>query len=99
MSETREQLQEQAKNTHESIEWWKKEMSTLISHSEHWETKGEDHPFYEEKMSAIREKMNYLITKGEWENKNLAALENKINKYETSKAFGNFELIQKKKKK
>tara|TARA_Y100000592_G_C5434698_1_gene300150 strand:- start:1024 stop:1323 length:300 start_codon:yes stop_codon:yes gene_type:complete len=99
MSETREKLKEQAKITQESIEWWKQEMSALISQSEFLEAKGVDYPSYEKKMSTIKEKMNYLIHKGQWENKNLMLLEGKINKYETDKAFGNFELIQKKKKK
>ena len=99
MSETREKLKEQAKITQESIEWWKQEMSALISQSEFLEAKGVDYSSYEKKMSTIKEKMNYLIHKGQWENKNLMLLEGKINKYETDKAFGNFELIQKKKKK
>ena len=99
MSETREKLKEQAKITQESIEWWKQEMSGLISQSEFLEAKGEDYPSYEKKMAAIKEKVNYLIHKGQWENKNLMFLESKINKYETDKAFGNFELIEKKKKK
>ena len=49
MSETREKLKEQAKITQESIEWWKQEMSGLISQSEILEAKGEEYNYYEKK--------------------------------------------------
>lgn len=99
MSETREQLQIEAKITHDSIEWWKKEMSALINRTEHWEAQGEDHASYDKEMDKIRTKMNYLIVKGQWENTQLLSLQQKINKFESSQAFNNFELIEKKKKK
>ena len=99
MSETREQLQSAAKITHDSIEWWKKEMSTLITRTEHWEAQGEDHASYNKEMEEIHANMNYLLKKGQWENTQLLSLQQKINKFESSQAFNNFELIEKKKKK
>tara|TARA_R100000008_G_C3545593_1_gene147352 strand:- start:296 stop:613 length:318 start_codon:yes stop_codon:yes gene_type:complete len=96
MSSAREQLQNQAIVSSESIEWWKKEMGTLINKSEHWESLGEDHEGYDDAMDKIRFKMNYLLYKGEWENNNLLKLQQKINKFESEKAFGNLELLEKK---
>ena len=98
MNEIREVLEEEAKICHESIEWWKKEMSSLINKSEALEAKGEDSPDFDAKMEKIRLKMNYLLYKGEWENKQLFELQKKINKFEADKSFGNFKLLNKKKK-
>jgi len=50
-------------------------------------------------MDKIRTQMNYLIHKGRWENQQIFELQKRINKFETEKAFGNFKLIEKKKKK
>ena len=99
MSQTREELEVEAKICHDSIEWWKKEMSSLINKTELLEAKGEDHPDFEIKMDQIRTQMNYLIHKGRWENQQIFELQKRINKFETEKAFGNFKLIEKKKKK
>lgn len=96
MSETRQKLQKEAEITHDSIEWWKAEMSALIKRTDHWEEKGEGDPRYIREMNKIQEQMNYLLCKGEWENSHLLNLQGKINKYESDKAFSNFELIEKK---
>tara|TARA_R100000008_G_C3522201_1_gene134627 strand:+ start:345 stop:656 length:312 start_codon:yes stop_codon:yes gene_type:complete len=93
MNHLREELEEEAKITHASIEWWRSEMSSLINKSEILEAKGEDHPEFEAKMEKIRLQMNYLIYKGEWENKQLFKLQQKINKYQANKSF---EFIEKK---
>jgi|TARA_R110000824_G_scaffold204652_2_gene389411 hypothetical protein len=98
MSETREELEEDAKICYDSIEWWKAEMSSLINRSDKLEEQ-ESHPEYEEKMDAIRLQMNYLLYKGEWENKYIFHLQKRINKYKAGKSFGNFQLLDKKTKK
>jgi hypothetical protein len=98
-SKLRENLKEEAKICHASIEWWKKEMSALISQSDELEENPQDYPDFEDRMDAIRKKMNYLLFKGEWENKQLFILQNKINKFEAERPFENFELIEKNKRK
>ncbi len=98
-TKAQEALREEAKICHASIEWWKKEMSALISQSDALEENPEDHPYFEERMDGIREKMNYLLLKGEWENNQLFILQQKINKFEAEKPFENFELVEKNKRK
>jgi len=96
-SKTQEALKEEAKICHASIEWWKKEMSALINESDELEENPQLD--FEEKMDGIREKMNYLLFKGEWENKQLFILQQKINKFEAEKPFENFELVEKNRRK
>jgi hypothetical protein len=96
-SKTQEALKEEAKICHASIEWWKKEMSSLINESDELEENPQ--PDFEGKMDDIREKMNYLLFKGEWENKQLFILQQKINKFEAEKPFENFELVEKNRRK
>ncbi len=98
MSETKQSLEREALISYDSIEWWKSEMSALIVRSDKLEEEP-DHPEYEEKMDALRLQMNYLLIKGEWENKHIYSLQQKINKYKANKSFGNFELVDKKPKK
>jgi len=98
MSETREALEEEALISHDSIEWWKAEMSALIARSDKLEEEP-DHPEYEDRMDDLRLQMNYLLVKGEWENKHIHSLQQKINKYKANKSFGGFELIDKKTRK
>ena len=98
MRETKEALEEEAKISYDSVEWWKSEMSSLIARSEEVEEQ-DGSPEYEEQMDAIRLQMNYLLCKGEWENKQIFSLQQKINKYEADKSFGGFELLDKKTKK
>jgi 1,2-phenylacetyl-CoA epoxidase PaaB subunit len=98
-SKAQEALKEQAKTCHASIEWWKKEMSALIKESDILEENPEEHSDFEERMDNIRAKMNYLLFKGEWENKQLFILQDKINKFESEKPFENFELVEKNKRK
>ena len=104
-STTRELLQEEARICHESIEWWKNEMSSLINESDEMEENPSDYPDFEERMEQIRAQMNYLLLKGEWENKELFKLQQKINKFraeepfsEADDPFESFKLIQKKEK-
>ena len=84
-SKAQETLREEAKICHASIEWWKKEMSALINQSDTLEENPQDYPDFENRMEGIREKMNYLLLKGEWENKQLFILQQKINKFEAEK--------------
>ena len=91
-------LEGQAKTCHESIEWWKTEMSALINESDAMEENPHNYPDYEDRMENIRLKMNYLLFKGEWENKQLFLLQEKINKFKAEKPYENFELIEKKEK-
>jgi hypothetical protein len=83
---TEEKLHFRAKVLHESIEWWKTEMAHWVRQSDKWEN-NLDNPCYEEMMFEISDAMKYLILKGEWENHELAELEEDIAKYEISKAF------------
>lgn len=83
---TEEKLHFRAKVLHESIEWWKTEMAHWVHQSDKWENNLDD-PYYEEAMFEISDAMKYLILKGEWENHELAGLEEDIAKYEISKAF------------
>tara|TARA_R100001377_G_C3128856_1_gene88576 strand:- start:79 stop:384 length:306 start_codon:yes stop_codon:yes gene_type:complete len=98
MRETKEELEEEAKICYQSIEWWKSEMSSLIARSDELEEQ-DGSPEYEDKMDAIRLQMNYLLYKGEWENKQIFSLQQRISKYKASKPFGTFQLLDKKPKK
>ena len=98
-SKAKETLKEEAKICHASIEWWKKEMSALINQSDALEENPQDYLDFEDRMDGIREKMNYLLLKGEWENNQLFILQQKINKFEAERPFENFELVEKNKRK
>ena len=52
-STTRELLQEEARICHESIEWWKNEMSSLINESDEMEENPSDYPDFEERMVSL----------------------------------------------
>ena len=98
-SKAQEALREEAKICQASIEWWKKEMSALINESDRLEENPQDYLDFEDRMDGIREKMNYLLFKGEWENKQLFILQQKINKFEAERPFENFELVEKNRRK
>lgn len=61
-------------------------MAHWVHKSDQWADNLDD-PYYEEAMSEISDAMRYLILKGEWENHELADLEEDIAKFEISKAF------------
>jgi|TARA_R110000765_G_scaffold338883_1_gene429091 hypothetical protein len=83
---TEDKLHFRAKVLHDSIEWWKTEMAYWVHQSDKFEDNLDD-PDYEDAMSEISNAMRYLILKGEWENHELADLQEDIAKYEISKAF------------
>ena len=84
--EADKELRARAKILHDSIQWWKGQMAFWVNKAEEWENNDHD-PYYEEAMEEVSHAMNYLILKGEWENKELEKLENKIAQSEILKAF------------
>ena len=91
-------LYEEAVQLQDSLEWWRKETTSVIKEASELESKIENDIASQAERDRAKElepKLRYLLSKGEFEQKSLDNFEEKLNRYEVNKAF--FDKINKKK--
>ncbi len=88
MQELKSRLKEEAQMLHDTIEWWKVEMHKVVSDCSSMERKYSRGELDKEEFHSLKEnlenRLQYLILKGEWENRELAAFQNKLQSLEKS---------------
>tara|TARA_R110002020_G_scaffold464865_1_gene685953 strand:- start:728 stop:1087 length:360 start_codon:yes stop_codon:yes gene_type:complete len=88
MQELKNKLKEEAQMLHDTIEWWKVEMHKVMSDCSSMErkySKGEfDYDELQTSKENLEDRLQYLLLKGEWENRELAAFHKKLQSLEKS---------------
>ena len=82
MNDLKNKLKKEAEMLHDTIGWWKAEMLKVMSECADVEEKYSKNQLSEEEVELLKEdvqnKLKYLLLKGEWENRELAAFQKKI---------------------